>query len=135
MTLSDLPVLGTVAPSLQKPEPRKRVKARKDRAEAKVKQQVRARCVERDGDCRLRGAYGFTCSGDSEWAHLGESRRAHTRGMAPEVRHTTAGSLMLCTGHHRAYDAGRLKVRCLTLKRADGLLGFWDADHREEITR
>lgn len=96
--------------AIPKPEPRKKVKGRKQRAAAKVVKSVRAQCVARDGVCRfsnqpvlllvLLGA----CQGKSEWAHLGEHRRAKTRGMAPDVRHTTAGSLMLCTRHHAAYD-------------------------------
>lgn len=109
-----------------KPEPLKRTKRRKLHVEALVKQKVRALCVERDGDCRLHGAAGFTCSGESEWAHLGEKKRARTRGMKPEQRHTTAGSLMLCTGHHRAYDAGALRIEILTMAGADGLLRFQD---------
>lgn len=90
---------------------RKKVKAKKQRAETKVKTSVRAECVERDGVCRLFGQslalYELvgSCYGAPEWAHLGEKRRAHTRGMAPDVRHTTADSLMLCTRHHQAYDA------------------------------
>jgi hypothetical protein len=94
-----------------KPEPRKRVKARKDRAETTVKQRVRAACVARDGDCRLQDAVILgLCSGESEWAHMGQKRRARTRGMDPEVRHTTAESLMLCTFHHQAYDAGKFDL-------------------------
>jgi hypothetical protein len=93
-----------------KPEPIKRAKARRLRAETKIRQQIRAACVARDGDCRLRGKYGFICGGASEWAHLGEQRRAKTRGMPPALRHTTAGSLMLCTKHHRAYDACQLQI-------------------------
>lgn len=103
-----------------KPEPRKRTKARKERAEAKVKKAVRAECVKRDGFCRLMGC--GPCSGRSEWAHLGEKKRARTRKMAPEVRHTTAGSLMACTGHHEAYDAGRIEIEPTTARGADGLL-------------
>jgi hypothetical protein len=50
------------------------------------------------------------CDGVSEWAHLGDKKRFKTRGQAPEVRHTTAGSLMLCTKHHQDYDAGRMVI-------------------------
>lgn len=95
-----------------KPEPRKRVKGRKDRREAAIKKSVRAQCVERDGYCliasqllrSLRDLLG-PCGGQSEWAHVGRQRRCFTRGQAPEVRHTTAGSGMLCERHHDAYDA------------------------------
>jgi hypothetical protein len=111
----------------KKPEPRARVKGRKDRKETGVKQLVRALCVDRDGDCRLQKVPRFLCSGESEWAHLGDQKRARTRGMEPEERHTTAGSLMLCTGHHRAYDSGRMQIDELTPDGADGPLAFSSA--------
>lgn len=110
LTMAEAAALRSRKP-IAKPEPRTRVKGRKDRAETKVKQSVRAKCVERDGDCRFHQRSAELthlvgeCQGESEWAHLGEKRRAKTRGMAPEARHTTAGSLMLCTAHHTAYDA------------------------------
>jgi hypothetical protein len=50
------------------------------------------------------------CHGVSEWAHLGDKKRFKTRGQAPEIRHTTAGSLMLCQKHHADYDAGRMAI-------------------------
>ena len=106
--------------AVPKPPSRKLVKGRKDRAEAKVKRSVRAKCVERDGFCRLLGC--GPCSGVSEWAHLGDKKRARTRGMAPEIRHTTAGSFMACTGHHAAYDAGRIRIETETSRGADGPL-------------
>ena len=109
---------------LKKPEPRQRVQRRKRRVESTVKQTVRAQCQHRDGDCRLGGYPGHTCGGESEWAHLGKNKRARTRGMPPEVRHTTAGSLMLCTDAHRAYDAGRMTIEALTPDGADGYLLF-----------
>ena len=114
-----------------KPEPRKRVKARRTRQAAKVVKSVRAQCVKRDGFCRMASWPSdvldvFTyCYGPSEWAHLAEKRRSKTRGQAPEVRHTTAGSLMLCRGHHNAYDrAHTLKIVSLTVQGANGPLRF-----------
>ena len=95
------------------------LKGRKDRAEATRKRVIRARCVERDGYCRVSPSGTVVgdvieiihvCSGPSQWAHLGEKKRFKTRGQAPEVRHTTAGSLMLCTKHHDDYDEGRLSI-------------------------
>ena len=109
---------GQAAP---KPAPRKRTTARKQRHEAAVKKSVRAQCVERDGYCRVSDSQ---CGGLSEWAHLGAKKRARTRGMAPELRHTTGGSLMLCTVHHLWYDRGQMQIVPLTLKGADGLLHF-----------
>ncbi len=83
-------------------------RAKRRRAEARVAKHVRALCVERDGYCRLMGL--SPCDGPSEWAHLGEKKRARTRGMSPEMRHTTSGSLMACSKHHRAYDAGKIGI-------------------------
>lgn len=99
------------------PKPRSRAAQKKasGRKAAKVVKSVRAQCVERDGYCRavvaLALEYGEEwCRGVSEWAHLGDKKRFKTRGQAPEVRHTTAGSLMLCTKHHRDYDEGRIVI-------------------------
>ena len=98
-------------------------KGKAHRAEVKVKGLVRAHVSARDGDCRLRGV--TSCSGESEWAHLEDSRRSKTRGQAPEVRHTTKGSAKLCTGHHRAYDAHQIVIVKMGPKGADGLI-VWD---------
>lgn len=98
--------------ALPKPEPRKRIKARTRRRERTITVSVRALVVLRDGACaidtrvprsvsRLLGG----CDGPSEWAHIGEQRRCHTRGQAPERRHTTAGTAILCRRHHQDYDA------------------------------
>ena len=112
---------------------RARVKRRASKAEAVIKKHVRAECVERDGACRI-GDWEMNpddlhdddlehdpCDGRSEWAHLGEKKRFKTRGQAPDVRHTTAGSLMLCRHHHGRYDAGKLAIT----GSADGVLEFW----------
>lgn len=108
---------GIAAP---KGESRKRIKGRRDRKEATVKKSVRSQCVDRDGFCRLMGL--GLCEGVSEWAHLGEKKRFKTRGQAPEVRHTTAGSFMACTGHHYSYDAGEIHIEAMTPNGADGLM-------------
>ncbi len=118
---------------------RKAVKARKDRAAGKVVKSVRARCEERDGSCRMltlavRGdigpAGGHECFGPSQWSHLGKTR-ARTRGQAPEARHATAHTLMLCKAAHDKLDgrAGpRLEVKVLTPSGADGPLEFSEAN-------
>lgn len=116
-----------------KPEPRKRAKGRKVRQEAQIKKLTRLACVLRDGPCRMT-AFIFgdvvaipdyrNCEGPPEWAHFGGKRRARTRGQAPEIRHTTAGSLMLCREMHRAYDEGRLLITALTRHGCDGRLKF-----------
>jgi len=105
---------------------RKRLKARTKRQEAKVAKSVRAACVERDGYCLIQSRVPAAvrvllgaCEGLSEWAHVEEHRRFNTRGQAPEVRHTTAGSGMLCHGHHTAYDAHEFDF----LVGADGMDG------------
>lgn len=117
---------------LHKPEKRSTTKRRKDRAEATQKQTIRAKCVARDGFCRLeRAPHGFNlfigvprCGFRSEWAHLGAKKRARTRGQAPEIRHTTKESLMFCDEHHRRYDGGDIEIEFLTADGADGLLLF-----------
>lgn len=114
-----------------KPEKRKTTKRRKDRHETEVERAVREACVARDRYCRLdtSGAnepLGLVCSGPSEWAHLGDKKRARTRGMAPEDRHLSSGSLMLCRRMHQLYDAGQLEIlpRRKTGAGADGRLSF-----------
>lgn len=109
---------------------RKRAKGRKDRAEAKVKKDVRADVDARDGSCLLQRMViadvmvavngeleDWRCAGQSEWAHGHSHRRSQTRGQAPEVRHTTAASFKACTKHHDMYDGRRkprLKITRLT---------------------
>ena len=86
---------------------------------------VRARTVDRDGYCRLRNLGLGPCSGPSEWAHYQGSRRFETRGLPPEERHTTAGTLQLCRSHHARYD-GRaepcVELEHSTERRCDGPL-------------
>jgi hypothetical protein len=89
---------------------KRQLKARKDRQEARVKRSVRAEVAKADGFCRLSEIEDHICSGRSEWAHLGDKKRARTRKQTPEVRHTTAGTLMLCTPAHRAYDDGLWRI-------------------------
>lgn len=97
--------------NFRKPEPRARIKARKDRREAQVISRVRAECQERDGYCRLFGAGLGTCRGESELAHLPQWRRSATRGQPAEQRHTTVGAVMLCGGTHHAALDGRAYPR------------------------
>jgi hypothetical protein len=102
--------MARISNQLAKPEPRKRAKARRRRREVAVIKDVRAAVAERDGSCRLLGGPFGPCTAVSEWAHFGSHRRSATRGMDPEERHTSEGSLMLCGGpaggHHHAYDKG-----------------------------
>lgn len=130
------------------PKPSKTIrqlKDRKGRAEAKVKKSVRVECVRRDGPCRFgmpsleaitldrrAGTMNFAapgCAGPSEWAHMHSRRRSQTRNQAPEIRHDTQHSLMLCQFHHDQYDGRlppmpRLRITSLTRKGADGPLKF-----------
>lgn len=101
----------------RKPGPTARHRAKRRRAEAPVAAKVRAACVERDGYCRFMGL--TQCAGPSQWAHLGEKKRARTRGMAPEARHTTTHSAMACERHHWLYDSGKLAIG-MTERGADG---------------
>lgn len=121
-----------------KPEPRKKATASERRKGRVVVQDVRLTCVERDRYCRLyvldaslrRDLWQMfgQCSGRSEWAHFGAKRRSHTRGQEAVIRHTTAGSLMLCEVHHRtgeaAYDLHRMTIEALTDRGCDGPLRF-----------
>lgn len=107
---------------------RKQEKIREARRERQAIQTVRPKVVGRDGYCRLQGVQTMgPCLGPSEWAHLPSHRRSKTRGQAPEARHTTAGSLMLCAGHHDALDEHRMWVKETTERGADGPL-LWSRD-------
>ena len=113
---------------LPKGKTRRQLKARKDREEAKVIKRVRAIVAARDGYCRLYVAvpelipFGW-CGGESEWAHLEGHRRFQTRGLPAEQRHSSTGSIMLCTNHHHAYDRHRFYIHG-SPKLADGPLVF-----------
>lgn len=97
-----------LSPRKKKPGPTARARAKRRRKERPIIQSVRAQCVERDGYCRL--ALFGDCDGPSEWMHLEGKKRARTRGMAPEARHTTSHSMMGCSKHHALYDAGILTI-------------------------
>ena len=119
-----------------KPEKRSTTKRRKADLERGIKWLVRVLCVERDSYCRVWLDAGVRvspfryvtrfgdCSGFSEWAHFGAHKRSKTRGQAPEQRHTTTGSLMLCAYHHREYDAHRLRITARTKRGCDGPLTY-----------
>jgi hypothetical protein len=122
-----------------KPEPPRRASARRDREEGAVAAAVREAVEARDGHCRLAGqpytahavtgavTYAFgECGGPAEWAHLEGHRRFETRGMAPEERHTTGGSVMFCRAHHHGYDAHRFAAEPQSDRGADGRLAFDD---------
>jgi hypothetical protein len=105
---------------------RKRLKGRKDRAEIAVKRAVRAECVERDGYCFV-GKLGIPgCKGPSEWAHLAGHRRSQTRGMAPERRHSSLWTAMLCKKHHMQEERGTHRIVYRTADYADGPCS-WEA--------
>ncbi len=104
-----------------KPGPTAKHRAKRRRAESPVVKTVRPQCVERDGYCKLTALSAWTgsCRGPSQWMHLGEKKRARTRGMKPEQRHTTAGSMMGCEFHHDLYDTGKIALG-LTPEGANG---------------
>ena len=91
---------------------RKQVKGKKDLTEAKVKKRVRSECVERDGYCLVLTRVGIEgeCRGRSVWSHLRGYRRSRTRGMAPEKRHNTMFTAMLCQRHDRLEETGKYEV-------------------------
>ena len=105
---------------------RKTVKSKRQRDEAKVKKAVRAECVTRDGYCFAGNLGAPDCKGPSEWAHFAGHRRSQTRGMAPERRHSTHFSGMLCRKHHRQEERGDYRVVYHTANYADGRCS-WEA--------
>lgn len=111
---------------------RKRVKGRKARAEVKVKRAVRAECVTRDGHCLVATRIGIVgeCRGQSVWSHFAGHRRSQTRGMAPERRHTTLFSGMLCQRHDRLEETGQYEVVYRTVDYANGSV---DWQRREPV--
>lgn len=124
--------------SFQKPEKRSTTKRRKKTKERDIKSVVRTAVEERDGYCRLYWYDADTrlsivkifgpCGGRSTWAHVNDKRRFATRGMEPEERHTTDGSIMLCEWHHQtgpaAYDAHGMEIEYMTERGCDGRLRF-----------
>lgn len=111
----------------KKPGPVARARAKKRRKEGPVVKAVRAKCVDRDGYCRHGKddeLAGYYCEGYSQWAHFGEKKRFKTRGMAPEERHTTTDSLMLCEACHTDYDHGDLIIVPMTEDGCDGELSW-----------
>lgn len=121
--------MGEWAP-LWKPEPRKKIKARKDRAEAEVKKRNRAIVAERDGYCRLgtraaRAVFG-DCQGFSEWNHLW--KRSRSRNVDSEERHATGVTAMHCQRHHYDVDHYVIKFEYKTERRADGPMRWWKGD-------
>jgi hypothetical protein len=125
-----------MSPAIEKRRPGitaklRQAKARKDARYAKT---IRSQVAARDGECRIGNWEAHPddvhadalesehCDGVSEWAHLGDRKRFRTRGQAPSLRHTTAGSVMLCTNHHRMYDRGELTI---IGDDADSVLSFW----------
>lgn len=133
MPLHDLPS-SDLRPLTQKWEmdTRKRTKGRKNRAEARIKRQVRAECVERDGACLVLTRVGIVgeCRGRSTWAHFAGHRRSQTRGMAPERRHDARFSGILCERHHRLEERGLYQVVYRTVDYANGPVG-WEPRHQK----
>jgi hypothetical protein len=120
---------------LAQPKVKSSSKGRKKRHERAVVQSVRPEVVARDGYCRLQWhdnetrlmlqrMFG-TCQGPSEWSHYNEThRRSKTMGQAPEQRHTTAHSLMLCKYHANEYDQNRMRILERTERGCNGPLRF-----------
>lgn len=121
-----------------KGEARRRLRDRRRRTARRVVVTVRAVVADRDFYCRLYCLDAMTqeriaaifgaCAGRGEWAHRREASRAKTRGQAPERRHTTTASLMLCHFHHQddrcGYDRSAFRIEDLTDCGCDGRLRF-----------
>jgi hypothetical protein len=111
---------------------RKRLKGRKNRAEARVKRLVRAEVTERDGYCLVATRIGMSgCKGRSTWAHFAGHRRSQTRGMAPERRHDSRFSGMLCERHHSQEERGLYQIVYRTVDYANGPIG-WEPRQQKE---
>lgn len=113
---------------------RKRAKGRKDRTEARIKKQVRKECDDRDGYCLVATRVGILgeCKGRSTWAHFAGHRRSQTRGMAPERRHDTRFSGMLCQRHHDQEESGKFAVVYHSIDYANGSIG-WEARQQKGV--
>jgi hypothetical protein len=111
---------------------KKRKTGPKARREAEIKRLVRAACVERDGYCLVQKLGLPGCKGESTWAHLSGHRRSQTRGMAPERRHDTRFSAMLCTKHHDQEETGKFQVVYLTAEYCDGPV-LWEPKPEKEM--
>lgn len=92
----------------KKAGPTARYRAKRKRADDAVAAVIRAKCVLRDGYCKFAILGG--CRGASQHCHLGQWKRARTRGQAPVRRHTLEGSCMACEFHHEAEEHGAMKV-------------------------
>jgi hypothetical protein len=101
--------------------------ASRRRNEQVVAKTVRTLVAARDGFCRLACQGVGPCLGPSEWCHFGAHKRFNTRRMDPTLRHTTAGSFMACTSHHKRYDAGTITITALTELGCDGPLEIREA--------
>jgi hypothetical protein len=116
---------------------RAEIKSREDREEQQIIKRNRAKCVRRDGDCRI-GYWGDSavelfgeCFGASQWHHL--DPRSLTRNEPPEVRHSTTITMMACGSHHRMLDLHEIKYEPQTEDGADGPLTFWVDESRRLV--
>ena len=113
---------------LSKPEPMARVRARRKRAEKKVKDVTRAEVARRDGYCRFTDAPDEfdavvgPCEGKSERNHL--RKQSLTRNQDAEVRHSPATSIMNCKRHHDMVDQHKIQHEALTAAGAKGPMRF-----------
>jgi hypothetical protein len=115
-----------VKPKVRRSRPKPMSAAK--RKENRLVRQVFAEIEPRDGRCVIQRLdyesqlLAGPCSGPSDPMHLGEWRRAKTRRMAPEVRHTRQTILRGCRGHHRAYDGHDFDLAYERDKGAEGVL-------------
>ena len=99
-----------------KPEPRKRIKARQQRADAKRARAFRDAVWERDGYCcqLCRHALYRTDPSDGYpgYAHRPPGHVHHLRGrnVAPEDRYNPEAAVLLCAACHRAVHDGRIQL-------------------------
>ena len=127
---------------LEKPRTVKKIRTRPRRVSATQRKDlayaasVRAAVLERDGFCRvgqlMSKASQKPCDGPLAWCHLQGHRRAQTRRMAPERRHSTAWTVMLCQFHADQEERRLLTYWALTDRGADGPM-VWTLPSGDQI--
>lgn len=113
-----------------KPGPTARRRASKRRRDLAAQRAVVDQLKARDGVCRLFGLFSVgQCYGFTSPHHLGAKKRAFTRGMAPDERHSPAWECLLCERHHEMVERHLLELDYVdTVAGANGKLLVCDPD-------
>jgi hypothetical protein len=95
----------------------------RQRADLAYAAKVRKVVAARDEVCRLAGRLP-PCSGALAWCHMEGHRRSQTRRMAPQDRHSTAWTVMLCARHAEMEERHQVTSEYLTENGADGMMAW-----------